>query len=107
MSKICVNCGEALSSPLYIDYGNRNIRLLRCPKCDKIADPYVEFDKVQLIIEAILLREQVYRHLLFNRLNKRNFAWQMFLAVISADIYTKWKQLDFLHTSAINNTISG
>ena len=36
--------------------------------CQRFADRYVEYELVLLVIDLILLRPQVYRHLLFNRI---------------------------------------
>ena len=35
--------------------------------CRAFADPYVEHDSLMLILDLILLKRDVYRHLLFNR----------------------------------------
>jgi hypothetical protein len=37
------------------------------PACRRFADPYVEHDALTLFIDLILLKRDVYRHLLFNR----------------------------------------
>jgi hypothetical protein len=46
-------------------------RLLRTeprqPACRAFADPYVEHDALTLFIDLVLLKRDVYRHLLFNR----------------------------------------
>jgi Predicted membrane protein len=36
-------------------------------KCFAFADPYVEHDSLTLLIDLILLKRGVYRHLLYNR----------------------------------------
>ena len=37
------------------------------PSCLKFADPYVEHDTLTLLLDLILLKRDVFRHLLFNR----------------------------------------
>lgn len=37
------------------------------PNCLAFADPYVEHDPLTLLLDLILLKREVYRHLLFNR----------------------------------------
>lgn len=37
------------------------------PKCHSFADPYVEHDSLTLLLDLILLKRGVYRHLLYNR----------------------------------------
>ncbi|KAL0578088.1 sterol homeostasis protein [Marasmius crinis-equi] len=44
-----------------------NMRLEQCPDCHAFADPYVEHDTLTLLIDLILLKRGVYRHLLYNR----------------------------------------
>jgi len=48
-------------------YGPHNVRLTQCPNCRNFADKYVEHDAVIMIIDLILIKPQIYRHLLFNR----------------------------------------
>ncbi|KAJ8072064.1 sterol homeostasis protein [Marasmius tenuissimus] len=43
------------------------MRLEQCPECHAFADPYVEHDTLTLLIDLILLKRGVYRHLLYNR----------------------------------------
>lgn len=46
-----------------------DVRLMQCPRCKRFADKYVEHDFVVLFIDLVLVKPQVYRHLLFNRLH--------------------------------------
>jgi len=46
----------------------RGVRLTQCPRCKCFADKYVEHDFVVLFIDMVLIKPQVYRHLLFNHL---------------------------------------
>ena len=66
----CVQCGTRSNDPLYKEYGQRshsgNIRLTRCQVCDERLDKYLEYDPVLIIIDLILHKIEVYRHLLFN-----------------------------------------
>lgn len=41
--------------------------LLEQPSCHEFVDPYVEHDSLTLLLDLILLKRGVYRHLLFNR----------------------------------------
>ncbi|EGN99180.1 hypothetical protein SERLA73DRAFT_182054 [Serpula lacrymans var. lacrymans S7.3] len=64
---ICTNCTHPISH-LYTVYQSKyNLRLEQCNKCQSFADPYVEFDHLPLILDLILLKREVYRHLLYNR----------------------------------------
>ncbi|CAG8454838.1 2994_t:CDS:2 [Rhizophagus irregularis] len=67
----CVECGAPVTN-LYTEYSKGNIRLTPCEKCKKFADKYVEHDFVIIFIDMLLHKPQVYRHLLFNRLEYRD-----------------------------------
>ncbi|TBU33585.1 Arv1-domain-containing protein [Dichomitus squalens] len=64
---ICTSC--AASTPhLYTIYNSAyNFRLEQCTSCQAFADPYVEHDNLTLLLDLILLKRDVYRHLLYNR----------------------------------------
>ncbi len=62
---ICIECAGPVAS-LYTIYGEGNVRLTQCPQCTNFADKYVEHDLVIIAIDLILIKPQVYRHLLFN-----------------------------------------
>ena len=61
-------CGEFIDS-LYIEYSARNIRLTRCVKCSKVADKYVEYELILVLIDIALLRKPAFRHILYNRMS--------------------------------------
>ncbi|KAJ3555345.1 hypothetical protein NM688_g2628 [Phlebia brevispora] len=64
---ICTSCTHAIEF-LYTIYDSAdNLRLEQCSACHAFADPYVEHDTLTLWIDLILLKRDVYRHLLFNR----------------------------------------
>ncbi|XP_076183793.1 ACAT-related protein required for viability 1 [Ptiloglossa arizonensis] len=61
----CVNCGavvEQLYGRLYINV----LKLLKCDACDQLADKYIEYDPVIILVDLILLEKRAYRHLLYN-----------------------------------------
>jgi hypothetical protein len=43
-----------------------NIRLTRCPKCEKICDKYIEYEQPLILLDVALQRLEAYRHILFN-----------------------------------------
>ncbi|CAG8553589.1 10451_t:CDS:2 [Diversispora eburnea] len=69
---ICVECGAPVTN-LYTEYSKGNIHLTHCEKCKKFADKYIEHDFVIIFIDMLLHKPQVYRHLLFNRLEYRDY----------------------------------
>ncbi|KAH8100795.1 Arv1-domain-containing protein [Cristinia sonorae] len=64
---ICTSCTHPTPF-LYSVYNTaNNLRLEQCPACHEFADPYVEHDTLTLLLDLILLKRDVFRHLLFNR----------------------------------------
>lgn len=75
---ICIECCYPVSH-LYTTYSKaddrslgKGVRLTQCPRCKLFADKYVEHDHVVLFIDLVLIKPQVYRHLLFNRLGRED-----------------------------------
>ncbi|KAL3276371.1 hypothetical protein HHI36_011755 [Cryptolaemus montrouzieri] len=62
---LCINCGNKVGS-LFRKYSPTVLKLTNCEKCHRIADKYVEYDVIILIIDLILLQQKAYRHILFN-----------------------------------------
>ncbi|KJA22775.1 hypothetical protein HYPSUDRAFT_87157 [Hypholoma sublateritium FD-334 SS-4] len=66
---ICTSCTRAVPY-LYTVYASAdNLRLEKCPnaRCGAFADPYVEHGALTLLLDLVLLKLGVYRHLLYNR----------------------------------------
>ncbi|KAI0635866.1 Arv1-like family-domain-containing protein [Trametes polyzona] len=64
---ICTSCAQP-TPYLYTVYDSAyNFRLEQCTACHALADPYVEHDALTLLLDLILLKRDVYRHLLYNR----------------------------------------
>ncbi|OBZ72412.1 Protein arv1 [Grifola frondosa] len=64
---ICTSCTHP-TPYLYTVYQSAyNFRLEQCEACHAFADPYVEHDTLTLLLDLILLKRDVFRHLLFNR----------------------------------------
>ncbi|KNZ73368.1 Protein arv1 [Termitomyces sp. J132] len=64
---ICTTCTSYVPY-LYTEYESAyNLRLEQCVLCHCFADPYVEHDSLMLLLDLILLKRGVYRHLLYNR----------------------------------------
>ncbi|PBC30354.1 hypothetical protein APICC_07163 [Apis cerana cerana] len=61
----CVNCGAEIEE-LYRRYSPNVLKLLKCETCGFLADKYIEYDSVIILVDLILLKRQAYRHLLYN-----------------------------------------
>ncbi|KAK4544017.1 hypothetical protein LTR36_004515 [Oleoguttula mirabilis] len=105
---ICINCTHPLPTPpgLYTTYSKaddkalgKGVRLTQCPRCKGFADKYVEHDFVVLFIDLVLIRPQVYRHLLFNYLgrddNKISPSIIRFaILLLLFDVYLTWARIE-------------
>ncbi|ORX60282.1 Arv1-like protein [Hesseltinella vesiculosa] len=94
----CVECGLAVHD-LYTEYGKDNIRLTSCERCQQFADKYIEHDFVIIFIDMLLLKPQVYRHLLFNRIDQNGHGIQsnvlrFAILLILFEVYIKWFRLE-------------
>jgi hypothetical protein len=52
---------------LYVEYSEKNFRLTRCSQCGQVADKYIEFELVLVLLDILLHRKPAYRHLMYNR----------------------------------------
>ncbi|KZO96673.1 Arv1-domain-containing protein [Calocera viscosa TUFC12733] len=108
---ICTTCTHPVPH-LYTLYPSKyNLRLEQCPSCSNFADPYVEHDPLIVLLDLILLKRGVYRHLLFNygakprRLDREgkevpveddgsqsewDILWKLGLALVAVDAFIRW-----------------
>lgn len=64
---------------MFVEYSAMNFRLTRCPQCGKIADKYIEYELLLVLIDILLHEDAAFYHLLYNRYNSvitkvRNFS---------------------------------
>lgn len=83
----CINCGEEINS-LFKKYSETVLKLSECAKCKQIADKYVEYDVVIVIIDLILFNTQAYRHILLNS-EFKNF-WKLSVILVLIESYSHW-----------------
>ena len=88
---ICIECRFPVHT-LYTNYSKaddrslgKGVRLTQCPRCKRFADKYVEHDFVVLFIDLVLIKPQVYRHLLFNRLGCEDDRFDVLHITITTD----------------------
>ncbi|KAF2743426.1 Arv1-like protein [Sporormia fimetaria CBS 119925] len=104
---ICIECRYPVKT-LYTSYSKaddrslgKGVRLTQCPRCKRFADKYVEHDYVILFINLVLLKPEVYRHLLFNRLNREEGRFdksvlRLGLLLTLFDVYLTWSRIEKL-----------
>ncbi|MCJ1232305.1 sterol homeostasis protein [Varicellaria rhodocarpa] len=81
--------------------GGGDVRLTQCPRCKRFADKYVEHDFVVLFIDLVLVKPQVYRHLLFNRLAHEDdeldpSITRLGTLLLLFDVYLTWSHIESL-----------
>ena len=93
---VCVRCSQPCSA-LYkrLSVSLSSIKAMTCTSCGKLVDPYIEREWLLVVIDCILLREEAYRHILFNvdglrELSKERVV-QMLLAWTFLDASLKWQ----------------
>lgn len=100
---ICVECGNPRIKQLYSEYKSSHITLTICPECRNVADKYIEYDRVLLFIDILLLKPQAYRHLAFNLseeqllsqlegplVHRYRLAFRLFVVFVLFDVYLVW-----------------
>lgn len=102
---ICIECRSPVHQ-LYTTYSKaddrslgKGVRLTQCPRCKKFADKYVEHDYVVLFIDLVLIKPQVYRHLLFNRLGREDDRFdpsiiRLGVLLLLFDVYLTWARIE-------------
>ncbi|THC97705.1 hypothetical protein EYZ11_002811 [Aspergillus tanneri] len=102
---ICIECSYPVSH-LYSAYSRaddrslgKGVRLTQCPRCQRFADKYVEYDFVVIFIDLVLIKPQVYRHLLFNRLGGDDNQFdrsiiRLGILLLLFDVYLTWARIE-------------
>lgn len=109
---ICITCSTPVKN-LYTTYSKaddralgKGVRLTQCPNCKRFADKYVEHDFVVLFIDLVLIKPQVYRHLLFNRLGRADdkldpSILRLGTLLVLFDVYITWARIEKSNTSVL------
>ncbi|KAL8646528.1 MAG: hypothetical protein Q9226_006816 [Calogaya cf. arnoldii] len=76
-----------------------DVRLTQCSRCKRFADKYVEHDYIVLFIDLVLVKPQVYRHLLFNRLGRDDDELDPSISRLGTllllfDVYLTWSRIE-------------
>ncbi|KAL8796409.1 MAG: hypothetical protein Q9195_001316 [Heterodermia aff. obscurata] len=92
--------------------GGADVRLTQCPRCKRFADKYVEHDFVVLFIDLVLVKPQVYRHLLFNRLGRdddeldlpKPSIIRLGTLLLLFDVYLTWIRIEAVPSHLISSS---
>ena len=100
---ICIECRHPVSTLWRSGAGDKstghNIRLTVCRNCGRFCDKYVEHDFVVLFIDLVLIKPQVYRHLLHNTLMRENDRFdpaivRLGVLLLLFDVYLTWARIE-------------
>ncbi|CRK95112.1 CLUMA_CG008590, isoform A, partial [Clunio marinus] len=86
----CVNCGHHLKE-LYKTYSPTIQKLAECERCKNIADNYIEFESLVIIIDLILLSTHAQRHVLYNTSCKNLYKILMVITLLES--YCLWMEI--------------
>ncbi|XP_070508156.1 protein ARV1 [Chironomus tepperi] len=86
----CVNCGYPVKE-LYHVYSPTVQKLTECKNCSLLADPFIEYDNLYIIINLILLSTKVQRHVLYNSSCKGLYKILMIITIVES--YFLWNEL--------------
>ncbi|KAF3767365.1 hypothetical protein M406DRAFT_41547 [Cryphonectria parasitica EP155] len=104
---ICIECRHPVKT-LWTKYSGagdkssgHNIRLTVCKNCGRFCDKYVEHDYIVLFIDLVLIKPQVYRHLLHNTLmrDRDQFDYMFFLILCTVTTLAFHLSIRFLTSS--------
>ncbi|KAF7543159.1 hypothetical protein G7046_g10052 [Stylonectria norvegica] len=102
---ICIECRHPVKT-LWTQYSGagdkasgHNIRLTVCRNCGRFCDKYVEHDFVVLFIDLVLIKPQVYRHLLHNTLMRDGDRLdpsivRLGVLLLLFDVYLTWARIE-------------
>ncbi|KAI5868606.1 Arv1-like protein [Durotheca rogersii] len=106
---ICIECRHPVKT-LWTKYSGagdpssgHNIRLTVCKNCGRFCDKYVEHDFVVLFIDLVLIKPQVYRHLLHNTLMREGDQFdgnvqpsiiRLGTLLLLFDVYLTWARVE-------------
>ncbi|KAI0187354.1 Arv1-like family-domain-containing protein [Xylaria flabelliformis] len=100
---ICIECRHPVRT-LWTQYSgagdaSSNIRLTVCRNCGRFCDKYVEHDFVVLFIDLVLIKPQVYRHLLHNTLMRDGDKFdpsiiRLGTLLLLFDVYLTWARIE-------------
>jgi len=92
---VCIECMEQVDC-LFVEFnkGNGNIKLTRCQRCGHVADKYIEYELILVLIDVVLHRKPAFRHLFYNRdapisINQLRSVQFLIFTAIFADVALK------------------
>ncbi|CAK7273701.1 hypothetical protein SEPCBS119000_005792 [Sporothrix epigloea] len=115
---ICIECQYPVQT-LWTEYSGagdkssgHNIRLTVCRNCGQFCDKYVEHDFVVIFIDLVLIKPQVYRHLLHNMLMRERDQFdpsiiRLGVLLLLFDVYLTWARIERQSTNEVTTGFFG
>ncbi|XP_011312423.1 protein ARV1 isoform X2 [Fopius arisanus] len=83
----CINCGVEVKE-LYRRYSPSVLKT----NCGSLADKYIEYDPVIVLVDLVLLEKPAYRHLLYN--SEFESYWKLMIVLLLGESYRVWATHD-------------
>ncbi|XP_063709879.1 protein ARV1 [Culicoides brevitarsis] len=81
---VCINCGFPVKE-LIKKYSSTVVKINHCDNCNEVADKYIEFETIIILIDLILLSKAAYRHVIFNTESKN--LWKLAVVIVLLESY--------------------
>lgn len=78
--------------------------LLIQENCGNLADKYIEYDPVIVLVDLVLLEKPAYRHLLYN--SNFNAYWKLMIVLILGESFRKWTSYEEESRARDNSALS-
>ncbi|XP_063220681.1 protein ARV1 isoform X2 [Bacillus rossius redtenbacheri] len=99
MCYVCVNCGNEMTD-LYKQYSPSVLKLTNCTSCRRVADKYIEYDPVIVVIDLLLLNQEAYRHILYNTGFQNH--WKLAVVLLLVEAYAEWTSVQGRSSDALS-----
>ncbi|KAE8736588.1 hypothetical protein FOCC_FOCC017957 [Frankliniella occidentalis] len=83
----CVHCG-GLVPQLYRRYSATVLKMVSCARCGQVADKYIEYDPVLVLLDLVLLNRQAIRHILYNTAFRSH--WKLYVVMVLIEGYVTY-----------------
>ncbi|XP_067005078.1 protein ARV1 [Anabrus simplex] len=107
---ICVNCGCNVKC-LFKQYSPTVLKLAQCDNCLQVADKYIEYDLVIIMIDLVLLNKKAFRHILYNCPFDNH--WKLAVILLIVETYSAWgskrkfsRDMEVMNDTLVNDVSS-
>ncbi|KAK3912116.1 Protein ARV1 [Frankliniella fusca] len=83
----CVHCGGRVPR-LYRRYSPTVLKMVSCARCGRVADKYIEYDPVLVLLDLVLLNREAIRHILYNTAFRSH--WKLYVVMVLIEGYVAY-----------------